>query len=153
MLICSWPAARELTSPRYRHPRRGIRPERRSSDCSYAPPLQDCACRVTALVVAPQRRNTNMNSRLILTGSLVAAAFIAAACSTTTSSAGPYGAAPAPSAAPSAAPIVAPSAPAAAPVASGTAINLPRTTLAHAPAHPTRPPAYPSLADTHPTPI
>ncbi len=70
-----------------------------------------------------------MNSRLFLTGSLVAAAFIAAACSTTTSSAGPYGAAPAPSAAPSAAPIVAPSAPPAAPAASGTAINLGNTRL------------------------
>ena len=70
-----------------------------------------------------------MNSRLVLTGSLVAAAFIAAACSTTTSSAGPYGAAPAPSAAPSAAPVVAPSVPPAAPVASGTAINLASTKL------------------------
>src|SRR5260370_17892851 len=70
-----------------------------------------------------------MNSRLVLTGSLVAAAFIAAACSTTTSSAGPYGAAPASSAAPSSAPIVAPSAPPAAPVASGTAINLASTRL------------------------
>ena len=70
-----------------------------------------------------------MNSKLVLTGSLVAAAFIAAACSTTTSSGGPYGAAPAPSAAPSAAPVVAPSAPAAAPVASGAAINLASTRL------------------------
>ena len=67
-----------------------------------------------------------MNSRLVLTGSLVAAAFIAAACSTTTSSGGPYGAAPAPSTAPSAAPVVAPSAP---PAASGTAINLASTRL------------------------
>src|SRR5260370_9443596 len=70
-----------------------------------------------------------MNSRVVLTGRLVAAAFIAAACSTTTSSAGPYGAAPAPSAAPSAAPVVAPSVPPAAPVASGTAINLASTRL------------------------
>jgi hypothetical protein len=35
-----------------------------------------------------------MNSRLVLTGSLVAAAFIAAACSTTTTSTGPCGPAP-----------------------------------------------------------
>jgi predicted lipoprotein with Yx(FWY)xxD motif len=70
-----------------------------------------------------------MNSRLVLTGSLVAAAFIAAACSTTTSSAGPYGAAPAPSSAPSAAPVVAPSAQPAPPAASGTAINLGNTRL------------------------
>src|SRR5260370_25822051 len=70
-----------------------------------------------------------MNSRVVLTGRLVAAAFIAAACSTTTSSAGPYGAAPAPSAAASAAPAVAPSVPPAAPVASGTAINLASTKL------------------------
>jgi predicted lipoprotein with Yx(FWY)xxD motif len=70
-----------------------------------------------------------MNSRLALTGSLVAAAFIAAACSTTTSSAGPYGAAPAPSAAPSVAPVVAPSAQPAPPAASGTAINLGNTRL------------------------
>jgi predicted lipoprotein with Yx(FWY)xxD motif len=68
-----------------------------------------------------------MNSRLVLTGSLVAAAFITAACSTTTTSSGPYGAAnPAPSAAPSAAPIAAPPAP---PAASGTAINLGSTKL------------------------
>jgi predicted lipoprotein with Yx(FWY)xxD motif len=70
-----------------------------------------------------------MNSRLALTGSLVAAAFIAAACSTTTSSAGPYGAAAAPSAAPSVAPVVAPSAQPAPPAASGTAINLGNTRL------------------------
>lgn len=73
-----------------------------------------------------------MNSRLAFTGSLVAAVFIAAACSTTTSSAGPYGAAPAPSTAPSAAPVTAPSAqpvPAAPPAATGTAINLGNTRL------------------------
>jgi hypothetical protein len=66
-----------------------------------------------------------MNSRLVLTGSLVAAAFIAAACSTTTTSRGPYGAAsPAPSAAPSAAPVVVPSPSPAPPAAAGTAINV-----------------------------
>jgi predicted lipoprotein with Yx(FWY)xxD motif len=70
-----------------------------------------------------------MNSRLVLTGSLVAAAFIAAACSTTTTSTGPYGAAPAPSTAPSAAPVVAPSAPPAPPAASGTAIDVGNTKL------------------------
>ena len=70
-----------------------------------------------------------MNSRLVLTGSLVAAVFVAAACSTTTSSAGPYGAAPAPSAAPSVAPVVAPSAQPAPPAASGTAINVANTRL------------------------
>jgi len=71
-----------------------------------------------------------MNSRLALTGSLVAAAFIAAACSTTTTSTGAYGAAsPAPSAAPSLAPVVAPSGSPALPAASGTAINLASTRL------------------------
>ena len=70
-----------------------------------------------------------MNSRLALTGSLVAAAFIAAACSTTTTSTGPYGATnPPPSAAPSVAPVAAPSAPAPR-AASGTAINLASTRL------------------------
>ncbi len=70
-----------------------------------------------------------MNSRLVLTGGLVAAAFIAAACSTTSSS-GPYGAAPsaAPSAGPSAAPVVAPS-PSPAPLPTGTAINVGSTKL------------------------
>ena len=64
-----------------------------------------------------------MHSKLVLTGGLVAAAFIAAACSTTSSS-GLYGApSSAPSAAPSAAPVVAP------PAASGTAINVGTTGL------------------------
>jgi predicted lipoprotein with Yx(FWY)xxD motif len=67
-----------------------------------------------------------MNSRLVLTGSLVAAAFIAAACSTTTTASGPYGAT---SPAPSVAPVVAPSPPPAPPAASGTAINLGNTKL------------------------
>jgi predicted lipoprotein with Yx(FWY)xxD motif len=59
-----------------------------------------------------------MNSKLVLTGSLVAAAFIAAACSTTTSANNPYGA---PSAAPSTAPVAAaPSPPPAPPAAAGT---------------------------------
>jgi len=71
-----------------------------------------------------------MNSRLVLTGSLVAAAFIAAACSTTTTSTGAYGAkGPAPSAAPSAAPVVAPSPSPAPPAALGTVINLGTTKL------------------------
>ena len=71
-----------------------------------------------------------MNSRLVLTGSLVAAAFIAAACSTTSTSTGPYGAtSPAPSAAPTAAPVAAPSAAPARPAASGTAINVGNTRL------------------------
>jgi predicted lipoprotein with Yx(FWY)xxD motif len=68
-----------------------------------------------------------MRSKLVLTGGLVAAAFIAAACSTTTAS-GPYGA-PAPSAAPSAAPVVAPGASPAAPAASGTGIMVGSTGL------------------------
>ncbi len=55
-----------------------------------------------------------MRSKLVLTGGLVAAAFIAAACSTTSSS-GLYGA---PSAAPTAPPV------AAAPAASGIAIKV-----------------------------
>ena len=71
-----------------------------------------------------------MNSRLVLAGSLVAAAFVAAACSTTTTPTGPYGAAsPAPSAAPSAAPVLAPSVPPAPPAAAGTAINVGNTRL------------------------
>jgi len=71
-----------------------------------------------------------VNSRLVLTGSLVAAAFIAAACSATSTSTGPYGAtSPAPSAAPTAAPVAAPSAAPARPAASGTAINVGNTRL------------------------
>jgi len=63
-----------------------------------------------------------MQSRLFLTGGLVAAAFIAAACSPTTGSTNPYGAPP--SAAPTSAPVAAPSAPPAAPAATGTMINV-----------------------------
>jgi len=66
-----------------------------------------------------------MHSRLFLTGGLVAAAFLAAACSPTTGSTNPYGAPP-PSAAPSAAPVVIPSPP---PAATGTAINIGTTKL------------------------
>jgi predicted lipoprotein with Yx(FWY)xxD motif len=69
-----------------------------------------------------------MHSRLFLTGGLVAAAFIAAACSPATGSANPYGA-PAPSAAPSAAPVAVPSPPPSAPAATGTAINIGSTKL------------------------
>jgi predicted lipoprotein with Yx(FWY)xxD motif len=67
-----------------------------------------------------------MNSKLVLTGSLVAAAFIAAACSTSTSASNPYGA---PSAAPSTAPIVAPNPSPAAPAASGASISVASTKL------------------------
>jgi predicted lipoprotein with Yx(FWY)xxD motif len=68
-----------------------------------------------------------MNSKLVLTGSLVAAAFIAAACSTTTSANNPYGA---PSAAPSTAPVAAaPSASPAPPAAAGTSISVASTKL------------------------
>jgi predicted lipoprotein with Yx(FWY)xxD motif len=56
-----------------------------------------------------------MQTRLFLTGGVVAAAFIAAACSPTTGSTNPYGAPP--------------SAPAATPAATGTAINLGSTKL------------------------
>jgi predicted lipoprotein with Yx(FWY)xxD motif len=60
-----------------------------------------------------------MRSKLVFTGGLVVAAFIAAACSTTGSSTGAYGAPnPPASAAPSAAPVVAP------PAAAGAAINV-----------------------------
>jgi predicted lipoprotein with Yx(FWY)xxD motif len=69
-----------------------------------------------------------MHSRLFLTGGLVAAAFIAAACSPTTGSTNPYGAAPA-GGAPTAAPAVVPSPPPAAPAATGTAINIGSTKL------------------------
>jgi predicted lipoprotein with Yx(FWY)xxD motif len=69
-----------------------------------------------------------VNSRLAITGSLVAAAFVAAACSTTGGSSA-YGN-PAAGAAPSAAPVAAPpSAPATPPAAAGTAINLGSTKL------------------------
>ena len=65
-----------------------------------------------------------MRSKFVLTGGLVAAAFIAAACSTGTTASNPYGgASAAPSAAPSVAPVVAPS-PSTAPVTSGTAIAV-----------------------------
>src|ERR1700681_3210147 len=67
-----------------------------------------------------------MNSKLVLTGSLVAAAFIAAACSATTSANNPYGA---PSSAPSTAPVVAPSSSPATPAASGTSIAVASTKL------------------------
>lgn len=70
-----------------------------------------------------------MRSNFVLTGGLVAAAFIAAACSTT-SSTGLYGpSSPAASAAPSASPVVAPSASPAPPVSSGTAINVGTTNV------------------------
>ena len=69
-----------------------------------------------------------MHSRLFLPGSLLAAAFIAAACSPTSGSTNPYGAPP-PSAAPSSAPVAVPSPPPAAPTATGTAINIGSTKL------------------------
>jgi len=69
-----------------------------------------------------------MHSRLFLTGVLVAAAFIAAACSPATGSTNPYGAPP-PSGAPSAAPAAVPSPPPAAPAAAGSAINTGSTKL------------------------
>jgi predicted lipoprotein with Yx(FWY)xxD motif len=64
-----------------------------------------------------------VHSKLVLAGGMVAAAFIAAACSPT---AGGYGAS---SAAPSAAPVVAPSASPVAPATAGTAINIGATRL------------------------
>jgi predicted lipoprotein with Yx(FWY)xxD motif len=67
-----------------------------------------------------------MNSKLVLTGSLVAAAFIAAACSTTTSANNPYGV---PSAAPSTAPAVAPNPSPVPPAASGSSISAASTKL------------------------
>jgi predicted lipoprotein with Yx(FWY)xxD motif len=71
-----------------------------------------------------------MHSKLFLTGGLVAAAFIAAACSPSTSSTNPYGASNQPaSGAPSAAPVVAPSPSPATPAATGTAINIGSTKL------------------------
>ena len=84
-----------------------------------------------------------MHSRLFLTGGLVAAAFIAAACSPTTSaSSNPYGA-PA-SAAPSAAPVVVPSPP---PAAVGTAINIRSTKLGQVLVDPSGLTVYLFLAD------
>jgi predicted lipoprotein with Yx(FWY)xxD motif len=71
-----------------------------------------------------------MHSRLVLTGGLVAAAFIAAACSPTSSATSAYGGSnPTPSAAPSAAPVVAPSPPPAQPAATCTAIDTGTTNL------------------------
>src|SRR5260370_10731236 len=69
-----------------------------------------------------------MHSRLFLTGGVVAAAFIAAACSPTTGSTNPYGAPP-PSAASSAAPVAVPSPPPATPAATGMAIRTGTTRL------------------------
>jgi predicted lipoprotein with Yx(FWY)xxD motif len=89
-----------------------------------------------------------MRSKFVLTSGLVAAAFIAAACSTTTSSAGPYGAAPAPSTAPSVAPVVAPSAQPAPPAAAGTAINIANTRLGQVLVDPTGLTVYLFLADS-----
>ena len=63
-----------------------------------------------------------MHSKLVLTSGLVAAGFIAAACSSGTGGGtGLYGSTPA---SPSAAPVVAASPSPAPPVASGTAINV-----------------------------
>ena len=65
-----------------------------------------------------------MRSKFVLTGGLVAAAFVAAACSTGTTASNPNGGpSAAPSAAPSVAPVVAPS-PSTAPLTSGTAIAV-----------------------------
>src|SRR5258708_2389045 len=69
-----------------------------------------------------------MHSRLFLTGGVVAAAFIAAACSPNTGSTNPYGAPP-PSAAPNAAPGAVPSPPPATPAAAGAAISTGTTRL------------------------
>jgi predicted lipoprotein with Yx(FWY)xxD motif len=87
-----------------------------------------------------------MHSRLFLTGGVVAAAFIAAACSPTTSSTNPYGAPP-PSSAPSAAPVVAPSQPPATPAAMGTAINIGTTKLGQVLVDPSGLTVYLFLAD------
>jgi predicted lipoprotein with Yx(FWY)xxD motif len=71
-----------------------------------------------------------MHSKLFLTGGVVAAAFIAAACSPTTTASSAYGSGyPAPSTAPSAAPVVVPSPPPASPPATGTAISIGSTKL------------------------
>jgi predicted lipoprotein with Yx(FWY)xxD motif len=83
-----------------------------------------------------------MHSRLFLTGGLVAAAFIAAACSPGTTASNPYGAPP--SAAPSAAPIVVPSPP---PAATGTAINIGSTKLGQVLVDPSGLTVYLFLAD------
>jgi predicted lipoprotein with Yx(FWY)xxD motif len=69
-----------------------------------------------------------MHSKLFLTGGVVAAAFIAAACSPTTGATSAYGV-PAPSSAPSAAPVAVPSPPPATPAATGTAISIGSTKL------------------------
>src|ERR1700681_2248428 len=69
-----------------------------------------------------------MHSKLFLTGGVVAAAFIAAACSPTTGATSAYGA-PSASSAPSAAPVAVPSPPPAAPAATGTAISVGSTKL------------------------
>ena len=71
-----------------------------------------------------------MQSKLVLTSSLVAATFIAAACSTGTGATGSYGtSSPAASAAPSAAPVVASTPSPAPPVATGALINVGSTKL------------------------
>jgi predicted lipoprotein with Yx(FWY)xxD motif len=62
-----------------------------------------------------------IHSKLVVSGTLVAAAIIAAACSTTTGPTGYYGAS---SPAPSAAPVVAAGPSPTAPAATGTAINV-----------------------------
>ena len=86
-----------------------------------------------------------MQSRLFITGGLVAAAFIAAACSPTTASTNPYGAPP--SAAPTSAPVAAPVAPPAAPAATGTMINVGTTKLGQVLVDPTGLTVYLFLAD------
>jgi predicted lipoprotein with Yx(FWY)xxD motif len=69
-----------------------------------------------------------MQSRLFLTGGVVAAAFIAAACSPTTGATSAYGGSSSSPAA-SAAPVAVPSPPPATPAATGTAINTGSTRL------------------------
>jgi predicted lipoprotein with Yx(FWY)xxD motif len=71
-----------------------------------------------------------MHSKLFLTGGLVAAAFIAAACSPTTSASSGYGTSNPPvSSAPSAAPVAVPSPPPATPAATDTMISIGSTKL------------------------
>jgi len=71
-----------------------------------------------------------VRSKLVLTGGLVTAAFIAAACSSNTTASNPYGSpSAAASAAPSAAPVVAASPSASPAAASGTAIAVGSTRI------------------------
>src|SRR5712692_7017904 len=61
MLIWDPPGARELTSPRYRHPHPATGAERRSSECTYSLPVRD-----SAGSVSPEPGRGHLIGRVVL---------------------------------------------------------------------------------------